>query len=1179
MTQGDEMTVDHAANRDEVVRALVAELVGPSPRGAEIDCNGPVSFPKAEDSYGPWKQKPSGEEILLRDAPCKRYGVGVLFPVSTPAKDEVDSPPGDEEALEFVKLPAGKLPGGSGEPLGEKAVEVMEKVEERLPWKGADPDPDEFDLSSANAYRPSCIGVSFLAELQQGSSLEVVALGGRYKSKEVQVAGKTRVWWLRSPVEMRARFSAESLWLEKSGIARPEAPEVKNGEGLDLHLEVYSRPHQGNHKVRLLTVYLVNRTRASRSVHEYCLFQTRFRATVIFKEGGASVLPYPGPPAERLDAEEQSLSLLYRNAQTFAVGHGCAAEWGLARGEMRASWVAAECLPTCEVPSITPDITRPDGSGIEVSMVSLAGLAGPDDGFSSLEEVVGLYERWIERQEASIPALQEKYRAPAARHVAECRSCAKRMREGIAYLRSDTRAKKAFKLANQAMLLQQLHSRRSPRIATFDAKARRFIFAEPFAEPDASKPVGNRGKWRAFQIAFMLMTVKSAAESEAPDRSAVELIWFPTGGGKTEAYLGLTAFTLFMRRLADPDDAGVHVLMRYTLRLLTAQQFQRASGLLCAMEKIRRDHADELGSAEFSIGIWLGGANTPNTHEEAVRTLRGLQSGDQSAENLFLVSRCPWCSAQMGVVEYKGPPPKSAPRVRGYVQRGATVAFECPDPQCRFATGLPIYVIDEDLYEKRPSLVIGTVDKFAMLAWRPAARSLFGLAPDGSRFASPPGLIIQDELHLISGPLGSVVGLYEVVIEELCTDRRGRRTIIPKLVSSTATIRRYQDQIRSLYGRKDASLFPPPGLDAGDSFFSRYATRKDGTLERGRIFAGVHAPALGSMQTAQVRTFTALLQAPTAWPPEARDPWWTLLLFFNSLRELGTTLSLFQSDIPNYLKIIKNRTGLDWPLIRRLWSYRSVMELTGRLRSEEVPAAISALEVTTSSSEPPPVDVCLASNIIEVGIDIDRLSLMAVVGQPKTTSQYIQVTGRVGRKWDERPGLVVTIYGASKPRDRSHFEKFRSYHERLYSQVEPTSVTPFSPPVLDRALHAIMAAYVRQAGSTALADSPHPFPEGMIEALKRILLPRVQVVDPEEVIAFERVFAKRAAEWKRWERTKWRSGPQDLDAALLREAGAYTNPGWADISWPTPMSMRNVDSECQAEITQLYLNQEEGKDA
>ena len=666
---------------------------------------------------------------------------------------------------------------------------------------------------------------------------------------------------------------------------------------------------------------------------------------------------------------------------------------------------------------------------------------------------------------------------------------------------------------------------------------------------------------------FILMTLRSTACPDAPDRLTVDLIWFPTGGGKTEAYLGLTAFAIFLRRLCDPNDTGVHVLMRYTLRLLTAQQFQRAAALVCAMEYLRRHGDDELGPAEFSIGIWLGSATTPNTRAQAIDHLRNLQH-DPRVMNPFLLTRCPWCNAQIGPLKHRR---RFMPTVLGYRRDGNRVVLHCSDDRCEFFKKLPVYVVDEDIYEYRPALVIGTVDKFAMLAWRPRARALFGIGDDGKREVSPPGLIIQDELHLISGPLGSVAGIYETVIEELCTDHNSHPPKSPKIICSTATIRRYEEQIRALYGRSKVALFPPPGIDASDSFFSRYARERDGKLSNGRMYVGVHAPGLRSMQTVQVRVFTALLQAPMSLGDgAARDPWWTLLVFFNSLRELGTTKTLLQSDILDYRKVLEYRMGLERQDMRQFWN---IWELTSRMRGDEVPEAIAALSIPCTSKNERPVDVALASSIIEVGIDIDRLSLMCIVGQPKSTSQYIQVSGRVGRKWQERPGLVVVLYNPAKPRDRSHFEKFRSYHERLYAQVEPSSVTPFSPPVLDRFLHAVMVSYVRQAGGmNHEASSPHPYPKALLDYLRNVILQRVQFVDPEEQQTFLEVFERRSREWRTWQRIAWDSSSGVEDPPLLRQAGSYADPDYKHVSWPTPQSMRNVDAECRAAISYGYLN-------
>lgn len=898
--------VDHIGNRDQIVSALKQELVGPAPAGEMCDCTQPVRFDDMETFYRCYRQQGSGEEILQRDPPTKRYGIGVLYPYGTMAGDTTN----DVGALAagLTGLEGGGL-SGTAEPSDPIYSEKTQtKLGTQIEEAPDDVGPDEFDISSANTYRPSSMGVSFLSHFPPDSQLVVEAQGGRYRPLAVSTERGERTWWLRSPVTITARFAREAMCTSSSGAVKAAEQDTTNAEGLDLGIEVFSRPYT-NHDCRLVTVCLVNRTPSNNRADESALFQSHFRLQILSPHGHGNILPYPDRRSttpnnvlvDDSDPEDASIALLYRHEQTYAVGHGCAANWDQTVWGERASWISAENFPTFEVPSTTPVITRKDGTPLQVSMAALAGLLPSDDGFGALNEVISLYEEWVATKRDDIPGLPQRYRSAASLHMEQCTRCLERMKAGYEYLLANTTARRAFQLANHAILLQQLHSRRSSRQITFDEKAKRLQFSEPYTEPDPRQPSSDRGMWRPFQIAFLLMSICSTADADALERRTVELIWFPTGGGKTEAYLGLAAFALFMRRLSDPNDIGVHVLMRYTLRLLTAQQFQRASGLACAMEYLRRRSTAELGSVPISIGIWVGGENTPNKRSDAITDLNALQSERYEARNPFVLGRCPWCGSHMGLMNSKAKRPKGYPRYVGYERQGDTVVFKCPDSQCEFSDHIPVYVIDEDIYSERPSLVIGTVDKFAMLAWRPQARAIFGLDEDGKRQHSPPGLIIQDELHLISGPLGSMVGLYEPVIEELCTDRRYGRSAPPKIVSSTATIRRYLDQIRSLYGRDDVALFPPPGLEADDSFFARYARNSDGTLQRGRMYVGIHAPGLGSLQTVQVRTFAALLQAPMKLTsPQERDPWWTLLLFFNSLRELGTTLSLFQSDIPDY---------------------------------------------------------------------------------------------------------------------------------------------------------------------------------------------------------------------------------------------------------------------------------------
>lgn len=1143
---------DHLGPREDVIDALRAELLGPAPAGKLLDRE---SFDNWEEARGPWVDPESEEEVLDRD-PLVRYGVGVLYPAESTAQ------PADEEHT----VVAG-LGNGEGE-LDGKVFEGLQEAAQRT--VGGPPEDDDFDLAGANDRRPSTMGLSFMLAGGSGTALRIVFTGGRYRRLNVRVAGDARRWWVRSPVTAVWELLADEIAtpgrvLRKS---QPDADASRNIDGLDLELIVYVRSHQDG---RLITVAVVNRTPpGTQPLDAVSLFQ----AEMTVEPKGGWLAPYPEAAEAETHPDDASFNLLYREARTFAVGHGCAADWEDPRGG-RATWAKADPLPWYEAPSITPDI-RQNGRPLTVSMEQLAedGPGGPE----RLEQVVGAYAEWIEGLEEKAASLDERFRPTAAQHIEGCRKALARMREGLELVR-DARSDvgRAFRMANRAMLRQQLRSGATLR-PTRSTNGR---FEVEGAQPDEDAVRRNgKGNWRAFQIAFLLAAIPSSAEPRHDDRDVVDLIYFPTGGGKTEAYLGLSAFSMLLRRLRDPGDASVTVLMRYTLRLLTAQQFLRAATLICALEELRAEEP-ELGDP-FSIGIWVGGETTPNSRSDAKTALGKLHRGEQ--DNPFLLLRCPWCAAQMGPVssQEEDSVPRQSRRktgrrsgaagrtpVAGYSEYRGTVRFICPDNECRFSTEdspLPIYVVDDDLYEQRPTLVIGTVDKFALIAWRPKAQALFGFGKDGSRAYSPPSLIIQDELHLIAGPLGSLTGLYEGVIEELCTDRRCGAPVLPKIVASTATIRRHEEQIRALYRRERVHLFPPHGIDASDSFFAVYDRDPDtGTLKPGRRYIGVHAPALGSMQTTQVRTFAALLQAAKDLPEDVRDPWWTLLAFFNSLRELGNSLSLMQSDIPDYLRTINNRSTTDRTGMRYLnW----VEEMTSRLRQDQVPEAIQKLERQLTIDQRA-VDACLASSLIEVGIDIPRLSLMAVVGQPKSTSQYIQVTGRVGRRI---PGLVVTLYGAGKPRDRSHFERFRSYHERLYAQVEPTSSTPFAPPALDRALRAVAVAYIRQTSPEKL--DPWPFPAESWAAAKELLLDRVRLCDPDEADRTAGILDRMRKEWEAWQPGHWGDfGPTGSDQ-LLRPLGQYADEKAQSMTWAIPSSMRGVDAECQIEVTSQYAIQE-----
>jgi hypothetical protein len=581
-------------------------------------------------------------------------------------------------------------------------------------------------------------------------------------------------------------------------------------------------------------------------------------------------------------------------------------------------------------------------------------------------------------------------------------------------LRTDPVAWTAFRLANAALLEQ--------RARTVWLKGGK-VAGGPQRD--------DSHRWWPFQIGFILLCLRGIADPASSDRVLADLLWFPTGGGKTEAYLGLIAFTIFLRRLRNPRSGGVTALMRYTLRLLTIQQFERACLLICCCEETRRRRND-LGDQPISIGLWVGRGATPNTCEQARSALNAIRQGQQVSEsNPMQLQACPWCGAPLGIDQYT-------------YEHGSRpcVRIACGEPSCDFRNGIPAYVVDECIYALRPTLLISTVDKFASLPWVEETANLFNL---NSPHETPPDLIVQDELHLISGPLGTLTGLYETAIDFIC----GRRGATPKIVASTATIRRAANQIKGLFNRQ-VRQFPPPAIDGRYSFVAEEASpQKKGT----RLYVGIMAPGT-SHTTLLVRVYAALLQYAKDLPgaDRVKDPYWTLVGYFNSLRVLGGAVLQVQDDVTDRITLLAAEAGTQ----ERMLAEDRQIELSSRIASTEIPGSLKRMALALP--DPDALDVILATNMISVGVDIDRLGLMAVMGQPQATSEYIQATSRVGRKY---PGLVFTLFNSARSRDRSHYESFVAYHSALYRQVESTSVTPFSPRARDRGLHAVLVSMAR----------------------------------------------------------------------------------------------------------------------
>ena len=809
--------------------------------------------------------------------------------------------------------------------------------------------------------------------------------------------------------------------------------------------------------------------------------------------------------------------------------------------------------------------------------------ASPDQVAAVVETMLEAYETWIEEREVEADTVLPPDRTVAVEHVQAQRRSLERMRAGLTAIAEDENAFRSFKFANRAMAMQR---RASIRVL------RKRRGEEPL--DDSAVPA----EWRPFQLGFILQAITGLVYPDRDDREVADLLWYPTGGGKTEAYLGLTAFTFALRRRWRVRDGydfsrGTAVIMRYTLRLLTIQQFQRALALTCACEIIRREAPDQWGDTPFTIGLWVGQSVTPNQYVDSKDALERLSSGETVWEGSpYQLLFCPWCGDDLLPRNYETDDELQRTHI-------TCLAADCAFGASRSEHGLPALVVDAEISRHPPSLLLATVDKFAQMAWNGRVRTLFrkgrprmpaawgssvhrSSTPRSHRGSAsrpaaqvrdldqplaPPDLIIQDELHLISGPLGSLVGIYESVVDGLATRRHDSGSIRPKIVASTATVRRARSQLRALFDR-DTDIFPPLGLDAGDSFFA-VENRKDS----GRLYVGVFGPGK-SIKTTLVRTYSALLsrarfefdEAVAVDPDDVEaDAYMTLVGYFNSLRELGGTLRLLDDDVPARLRVLRNR-GFGPNRIL----YEKDRELTSRRRSSEITSTLKALDRTFHNVEPGsyPIDVLLASNMISVGVDIDRLGLMVVSAQPKTSAEYIQATSRVGR---QHPGLVIEVYNWVRPRDISHYERFVHYHDTFYRHVEATSVTPFSERARDRALPGVLASYIRQgvSGLAGPENAADRFDEDdpLVDAIIKELAARAgRVAERDEVLPDTEVQLRSLIDqWTAAVRaepelvysSRGLGKQQDQRAVLLRRMEAESGCGM----WPVAGSLREVENE------------------
>ncbi|QOT21781.1 DISARM system helicase DrmA [Paenarthrobacter sp. YJN-D] len=1073
------------------------------------------------DLIGPW----GGPDETVKGTPRARYLVGALAPIAI----------GDDDPL----LQAKAQPDvGGPDDFRDSDFPAVQDADARREVKGVLDEPDESIADSGGVeadedrgpesklIAPSSMGLRFQVGPDVGN-LIFTARWGQYKSRrETDEDGRTQTFYERTDHVERRPIDIAAI-----GAGQTHTEVIVEGH-VAISVEVFD--HDG---LRVVEAALQNTKVTGKELPpKVWLFQTQLEVSA---EDGSAVFRPTRDALEQArdfgDPEVLQLDLLYRDRLEFAVGRTTSATWTLPDAQSRtATAVGTTWLPTAEVPqTLAPTIER-----AEMSMRLLM-EASPDQLGQYLTPLLDGYEHWINDRRLDAAALPERLQNVAESGIQDGEDALKRLRAGLGLLtntdsnaHASEQARKAFAFMNRTMRDQRIRSQ----IAALRNADRTLTVKDATAAIEAKGD--GAASWRAFQLAFILMQLPSIVDPTLPRRSGdlprAELLFFPTGGGKTEAYLGLAAFTFGIRRLQgvietpggliDGHD-GVAVLMRYTLRLLTSQQFLRATTLMCAAEVVRRENPATWGQEPFRIGLWVGSSVSPKRFAEAEKQVSDVRDDDgNSAYGLTVLqfSSCPWCGTPIN--------PKADVVAVKATQR---IHVYCGDKlqRCPFSAGgsamdgLPVLTVDDEIYRNPPTFLLATVDKFARLAREGEAASLFGYVsqrcerhgykhPDtvasvcgasghtakseGGRTypkaivksvdrLRPPDLIIQDELHLITGALGTAVGLFEGAIDTLSTWEYGsadRPALVkPLVIASTATVRNARDQVMKLYARQ-VQIFPPQVLSVTDTFFSKEVPISE--KDPGRRYVGVCAHG-ARLTLAEIRVSEILLLAGQKLFDAhggAAEPYATLVDYFSATRELAGMRRYLEDDIVTRTSNPDKDSG--YP--RRGSTGLRIGELTSRISSADISKTLTTLGVpfdpqkdTTAAKRqyaqlaaaakkarkklPPrdmPYDVVLATSMLQVGVDVPRLGLMLVVGQPKNTAEYIQATSRVGRE-ASKPGLVVTLANRSRPRDMAHYEQFEHYHDTFYAHVEALSVTPFSDSALERGLTGVLVSAARVA--------------------------------------------------------------------------------------------------------------------
>ncbi|AAM29972.1 Superfamily II DNA and RNA helicase [Methanosarcina mazei Go1] len=1169
--------------RDKYIEELIKEVLGPR--------NG-------------------SEETMIGSDPYTEYITGVIIPKD--CKQRELSP--DSEILNV-----------EGDDKGAEDADSQENTFSIL--------PSELDPR----VRSKSFGISFLVK-GKDPYLKVCVTWGRYFKEELisensnrKVVTETDFSWKRKPY-------CEIFNLNMSGES---SEEITIYEGIDGKIVLNSRGIKVNNSLHII-LSLINELKIGDCYGDKVIESSLYQPSIRVILGNDCKL-------ESIDSEENDeLNFIYRENPVLARGHMCSSIWKDVdyqdKFDIKVLWpdgihfdkcrefiicdVRSEFVPLYPNPAPIFEWTNSEISNSPVfSALKLSEMWDETEIKDYLNPILKSYEQWILKNETSLEDFSEKDKILAKKLIDKQKICLKRINRGIECLQNDKDILLSFCFANKVIWLQNLW-KRGGKLGESNID---FV-------------------WRPFQLAFFLMNLESLSNKNSEFRDYVDLLWVPTGGGKTESYLAMMAFVMVLRRRnaqarvrngekdnKDITGAGTSVISRYTLRLLTVQQFRRTLIMITAAEYLRVFNNQGLsgwrpqkystsedwlyGTVRFSVGMWVGGGVSPNHLRGEQGAIKALQNSSSSEGEPAQIVKCPVCGTWLAVpssglpagvnkiyfvIKYE----KTLSELKSHVSKLTSVSdliteiqvlddrclinyfimytkldssrkvdekefddiisklekelnvkvasfrpsrsgyfpsynevgrrkdspvdFEifCPNPECdlnsnvnhkegvpsnvsgnskkKLPDGLfvkdnaspfaeyshipiPAYTVDEQIYHRCPTIIVSTADKIARLAFEPRCSSIFGniskyngfygyyrgdseeVLPNNctknaiSKYSSnvnpflPPDMIVQDELHLMDGPLGSMFGIYECIVDGLIRESGGS----PKYIASSATVNDAAIQVKSLFNRP-LSQFPAYGLTFKDSFFVRMPAWSSGWDENrpGRVYMGIYAPGRGPL-TPIIRIWSRMLQTGGENCSEKGIVnFWTLVGYFNSIRELGGNRSLFREDI------IERLNNISKDSVRNL-DAEKVVELSSRINSTDIPQLLEELEQGKNRTINENPDAIFTTSMFGTGVDIPHLSLMVVNGQPKTTSQYIQATGRVGR---DHGALVVTFYKAGRARDLSHYEIFTGYHHRINIEVEPASVSPFSDGCLEKAAGPAIVSFLRNMpdpSSRWFAESGH----------------------------------------------------------------------------------------------------------